>query len=224
MPGKRTDHLPRCGALLKDGVSTCTRAAGADTGHLGEGTCSSHLGGSEQKELRYAVDRARREVRSQLSDGTPIDPHAGILKVIALANEEVDYWTRRIAQLEERDYTQPETHSRPLKLEKGAEHRTERVEERGPTQLHIAFRARREAQRDLVQFSKEALKAGVAERQMKINEQQAQLVNTAIRGILTDLGIANHPQAPAVVRRHLSLVANTIDTTATTVPATLGSR
>ena len=61
--------------------------------------------------------------------------------------------------------------------------------------------------RDLVDFSKAAIAAGIAERTVRIAEQQAQLMATAVRGILTDLGVADRPDAPAVVRRHLTLLA-----------------
>lgn len=48
-----------------------------------------------------------------------------------------------------------------------------------------------------------ALRAGVAERQVQLAERQAELMAKAIREILKDLGVADHPQAPAIVRRHL---------------------
>jgi hypothetical protein len=51
---------------------------------------------------------------------------------------------------------------------------------------------------------KTALEAGVAERQVQIAEKQGELVATAIRAILVDLGVADHPDAMSVVRRHLT--------------------
>lgn len=56
-------------------------------------------------------------------------------------------------------------------------------------------------------FAKLAIDAGVAERQVRLAERQGQLMAEAVRAILSDLGVADHPEAPAVVRRHLTAVA-----------------
>lgn len=55
----------------------------------------------------------------------------------------------------------------------------------------------------LARVCKMALDAGIAERQVRVAEQQGELFAGAIRAILGDLGVLNHPEAPAVVRRHL---------------------
>lgn len=52
----------------------------------------------------------------------------------------------------------------------------------------------------------DALKAGVEERRVRMAEQQGELIVQAIRGVLADLGVADHPDAPAAVRRHLTAI------------------
>lgn len=59
----------------------------------------------------------------------------------------------------------------------------------------------------LRQVAKTAIDAGIAERQVRLAEQQGELIAQVIRGILEDLGVADRPEVPTVVRRHLELVA-----------------
>ena len=53
-------------------------------------------------------------------------------------------------------------------------------------------------------LAKMCLDAGVAERTVQLAEKQAEVLGNALRGILEDLGVADHPDAATVVRRHLS--------------------
>ena len=204
---ERARPKPKCGAKAATTGKSCLRPAGWGTLHPGEGRCRFHGGASPQAQLKGAVEVARKELHMRMGDGLPIHPIAAILKCISIANAEVDYWSRRVIELEEEQLAAPVVTTRPLKLEKGAESSTERVEEHGPTELNIAIKARHQAMDRLTHYSNVALKAGIAERQVRIAEQQAQLISTALRGILSDLGVSNHPEAPQVVRRHLALLS-----------------
>lgn len=59
----------------------------------------------------------------------------------------------------------------------------------------------------LARVCKAALDAGVAERQVRLAEQQGQLLAKVIQGVLSDLGVADHPGVGPVVRKHLELVS-----------------
>lgn len=56
----------------------------------------------------------------------------------------------------------------------------------------------------LARVAKAALDAGVQERQVKLAEQQGQLIAQVLQGVLADLGVADHPEAGSVVRKHLA--------------------
>ena len=58
-----------------------------------------------------------------------------------------------------------------------------------------------------VKVAKSCIEAGIAERQVQIAEQQGQLIADLFKAVFEDLGIADDPRIPAVVRRHLSAVA-----------------
>jgi hypothetical protein len=59
----------------------------------------------------------------------------------------------------------------------------------------------------LARVAKDCLAAGVQEREVRLAEQQGELLAKVLDGVLTDLGVRDHPDTPATVRRHLELVA-----------------
>jgi hypothetical protein len=195
----------RCGARRKSG-GTCQYRAGWGTGHPGVGRCKFHGGASPQAEVSGAVQLARREA---LVMGGPLDmePHEALLECIRIAAGEVRYASERIAELEESDAVGPVVSTRPLKYEKGAESISERVFEEGAPAVHIWIEVRHRAMDRLVNYSKIAIAAGIEERRVRIAEQQGNLLAQAIRGILEELGVANRPEVPTIVRRHLTLVS-----------------
>ena len=70
-------------------------------------------------------------------------------------------------------------------------------------EAHILYQMWAEERDRHANFAMMALKAGVAERQVRIAEQQAELVASAIRNILRELGVEQDPRAPQIVRKHL---------------------
>lgn len=193
-----------CGGATRSGES-CTLPQGFGTGHPGTGRCKHHGGSTPTHERSGAITLAHQRA---LVMGVPtdVDPIEAILKCIRISHGEVVYASERIAELDPEHAVGPVITTRPLKLE-GGESAVQRAEEHGPPAVHIWIEVRRRAMRDLVDFSKAAIAAGIAERQVRVAEGQAVLMATAVRGILSDLGVGDHPNAPAVVRRHLTLLA-----------------
>lgn len=197
--------VEHCGAD-KRGGGTCDQPAGWGTGHLGVGSCKLHGGCTPNHELAGRVTLARREM-AVMGRPLDIDPIEAILECIRITAGEVQYASDRVAELTPDQAVGPVITTRPLKEEKGAESLTYRVEEHGPPALNIWIEVRRRAMRDLVEYSRVAIAAGIAERQVKIAEQQGQLLAQVIRGILTELGVLDRPETPGIVRRHLTLIA-----------------
>jgi hypothetical protein len=145
--------------------------------------------------------------------GTPVDiaPHDALLECIRIAAGEVAYASERIAELDPDDAVGNVVirTSRPLKTPGGGENVDEVVEEtrtEAPA-LNIWIQVRRQAMDRLVQYSATALRAGVEERLVRVAEQQGQLIAEAVRGILEELGVADRPEVPTVVRKHLTLIS-----------------
>lgn len=199
-----------CGATTKAGTP-CKQRAGARTSHLGVGRCWKHGGRSPQAELAGQLVMARREAAVM---GTPlaVEPIEAILQCIQIAAGEVRYASERIAELEEKDAAGPvrTVVDRPLQLARGEESATQRARELhlGPPALHIWIRARHEAMDRLVGYSKAAIAAGIAERQVKIAESQAQLLAEAMRRFAVSMG--HDPADPRVregLRASLTVIA-----------------
>lgn len=197
-----------CGAQtrtkLADGTfKRCGRTVGWGTKHPGVGRCKNHGGASPQAEVTGVVQLARREA---VVMGAPLEnltPEVALLECIRIAGGEVAYASERIAELQPEEAVGPVITTRPLKWEKGAESPDERVEEHGPPALHIWIEVRARAMDRLVNYSQVAIKAGLEERRVRVAEAQGHLMAEAVKGILVDLGVADDPRAPEVVRRHL---------------------
>lgn len=195
----------KCGAKTRSS-GKCGRPAGWGTGHSGVGRCKLHGGRSPNAEMSGAVQLARREA-AVMGQPLDIEPHVALIQCIRIAAGEVQYSSDRIAELDmDQAVARTET-SRPLKLQKGAEDPDNYVTEYGGPGVNIWVEVRHRAMDRLVNYSKIALAAGVAERTVKIAEQQGQLLAQVIRGVLEDLGVADKPETAAIVRKHLTLVA-----------------
>lgn len=75
----------------------------------------------------------------------------------------------------------------------------------------VLFRIWSEERDRHAQFAMMCVKAGVAERTVMLAEKQAELVASAIRGILLDLGVSQDPRAPQIVRKHLMALSPSSD-------------
>ena len=203
-----------CGAKTKAG-SPCARPAGWGTTHPGAGNCKLHGGASPNGELHGNLELAKREA-AVMGQPLPVDPGDALLQCIQIAAGEVQYASLRIAELDDDQAVveQRQVKTRPLSEGKDGEDPHTIVEEvttSTTAELHIWIRVRQQAMDRLVNYSSVAIKAGLEERRVKIAEQTGQLIASAVRGILEELGVADRPETPGVVRRHLTLVAGGAD-------------
>lgn len=219
MPQQKTAKTPakakaaapaKCDAAKRSG-GKCARPAGWGTQHLGVGSCKLHGGSTPTHELAGAVLLARRDM-AVMGQPLDIEPGEALLQCIRIAAGEVQYASDRIGMLDEADaiVQASSTKTRPLSYGKEGESPDETVDEVTTSnvyELNIWIKVRREALDRLVNYSAIALKAGVEERKVKIAEQTGALIAQAIRGVLAELGIADRPDVPSVVRRQLALVA-----------------
>jgi hypothetical protein len=215
-----SDHRkghPLCGSKKKQGAGTCRREAGWGTSHPGTGHCKIH-GGSTPGGTLYA---AKQEVAIM---GREIDltPAEGLLLCVRIAAGEVGYCTQRIGDLVEgQEYEQTKREKTVTYISKQGEAaggviETEDVEER---QLNVWIRMRQSCTDRLAKYAKMALDAGVAERQVRLAEQQGAMIAEILRAVLTDLKVdLSAPDTRAVVRRHLMAAQPKDVLTATGLP------
>lgn len=184
---------PLCGAKTTGGRGPCRRVAGYGTPHLGYGRCKHH-GGCTPAGI---VSAERQAVQDRiLTYGGPIDvePATALLQEVHRTAGHVAYLGGIVHELEQAQLAGPVG--------------SDGVNDQGIV-MHPAYKPSvwvemyQSERSHLARVCKMALDAGVAERQVRVAEQQGELFAGAIRAILTDLGVMNHPEAPAVVRRHL---------------------
>lgn len=200
--------VKRCGAKTRTG-GKCQKTAGWGTTHTGAGRCKLHGGSTANGELHGNLELARRDA-VVMGAPLPIDPHEAILQAIHIAAGEVQYCSDRIAELDSALVDVTTVKTRPLSHGKDGESESTTVEEitrSSEVRLHVWIDARSKAMDRMVAYSAAALKAGVEERQVRVAEKTGQLLASVIGGILEELGVAERPEAPAVVRRHLMLVS-----------------
>lgn len=185
---------PICGARKTGGgrnsntSSWCHQAPGWGTDHNGVGTCKRHGGATRNARTHAATIEAERQVAT-LGLPRDIDPHQALLEEVQRTAGHVAWLGQLVAQLEQDDLKQYQ--------------RKDGLLWEAPA---VWVRLYQEERHHLVVAAKAAIAGGVAERQVRIAEQQATLFAQAITGILKELGVYDHPQAPDVVRRHLTLL------------------
>lgn len=187
-----------CGVKKKGKDEICMNPAGRGTDHLGYGKCKKHGGTSLVNRLQAAKQEAL-EISANMVMGLPLDitPMDALLWCVKIAAGEVAYCCWRIEQL-----THDEAVGNPQSIlfREGGRIWQERTVH--APELHIWIQARHGCLERLARFSKLALDAGVAERQIRLVEQAGEGLATAIRSILDKLELTadQEARAPEVVR------------------------
>jgi hypothetical protein len=178
----------------------CTKPKGWGTDHLGIGSCKLHTGST-----RNGEKSAAKETALVMGAAMDMEPHEALLWCVRVAAGEVQYASERVAELSEEDAVGPVVTTRPLKYEKGADSLTERVTEEQAPAVHVWIDVRQKALAALAKYSKMAIDAGVAERQVQLAERYGEMIASLIGGILGDLELTKDQQAAAreIVPRRL---------------------
>jgi hypothetical protein len=205
---------PLCGAKKKGG-GACGREAGWGTAHAGIGACKLHGGSTPNHNTAAAPALAQ-------TMGGPLDlsPHDALIWCVRTAAGELAYCNAMVSLLGAEDVVGNPlaTLERPLKEEKGAEDPEHRVteERRGTPELNIWVRARHDAMDRLAKFSKMALDAGVAERQVQLAERYGETIAASYEVLIDGLELTAAqrkklrvliPNALAVLEGTATLVA-----------------
>lgn len=183
-----------CGANRRQEPGRCQKQAGWGTNHPGYGRCRLHGGNTPSGVKEGARLRAEAEV---VTYGLPreIDPQDALVEELYRTAGHVAYLAMVIGELEQSELKQYASAGVDRAL----------VWEKPSVWLELYQRERKH----FAQIAKTCIDVGIEERRVQIAEQQGQLIAQVLRGVLADLGVADHPDAPEVVRRHLTLVGGT---------------
>lgn len=179
-----------CGAKTKRGTP-CRNVQGFKTSHPGSGKCFVHGGSS----LNGTKAAAKESVMAMATEAES-DPLEVLLKTIRLSWGSVLYLHQKIQD----DYGDPNVLEESTRVVKGEEQTYLKKAEYTVWIALLGDWTDRAAK-----YSKMALDAGVAERVVKVQEQQAALVAGVIRVILQGLELTPDQQsrAPQLVRSAL---------------------
>lgn len=161
----------------------------------GATVCRRHGGAAPQ--VKHAAEKRLQHAAAEkavVTYGLPreIDPHTALLEELWRTAGHVAWLNLRIQELQDHEMHGPVG---------GGEMSIPREVP------HVWVVMYQDERKHLAQVAATAIKAGIEERRVRLAEEQGQLLATVIRGILTDLGVADSPDASKVVRKHLQLVA-----------------
>lgn len=200
-----------CGANTRQSHRPCKHPAGHGTGHVGYGYCKMHGGNTPDHILFAAKLQAAAEGRARVM-GNPIkiDPFEALLQTIWISAGEVEYCSMRIMELEPSEALVA-FHEQTISqgTVRGERENSTATKTSTTVQLHAWIIARRSALDSLARYSKMAIDAGIAERQVRIAEQVGGMIGRLVQAVLGDLELTPGQQeaAPAIVRRHLTAIA-----------------
>lgn len=190
-----------CGAKKTDGSGTCKHPAGWGTPHNGRGRCKWH-GGSTPTHVKAAETEVALEAVELFGLPREIEPADALLEEVHRSAGLVGYYEQRIR--ERLDEANPDALVFGVTKDTADTEGARKIERRAVPSAWLALY--RTERKHLVDVCRVAIAAGIAERQVQLAEQQGMLIAQVIRGVLEDLGVADDPEVPAIVRRHLTLV------------------
>lgn len=188
---------PRC-SKLRTNRQPCRAFAIKGSDPL---ACRKHIGKSLEK---ARAEVAVREAVLQWGLGdTKTDPGELLLRLVTQAALRADAYARELARVvdeKEGDLKKALTGDSWTSGGEGSEPVKTGEYIRAITKLEAEERDR------AASFATKAIAAGLAERQVRLAERQAELAAQFVHAVLDELGVGGTPQAQAAIRKHLTLL------------------
>lgn len=192
---------PKCPGHNREGAP-CSLTAGHGTDHKGVGCCKFH-GGSTP--TGRAAARRQAAEQAVVTYGLPreIDPHAALLEELHRTAGHVAWLGQKIAAFETDGQLKQYGAATVVEEngEDGAAKTRTLLYEKPAIWVELYNRERRH----FAEVAKTCISVGIEERRVQLAEQQGQLIAEVLRGVLTELGVIDRPETPAIVRKHLTL-------------------
>lgn len=180
----------RCNSRKVDGSGLCRQGAGRATDHPGVGLCSKHGGCTPNGRKAAAKARQARELSELLEVererlGENPDPNVGVMEVVTWR------WAYRrvieglVEELLDREGATAAVHD--------------------GEKPHVLLVMLHEATEAHLKACRIAIESGIAERQIRIEEDKLELLAQVLRGVLVEKGVWDDVDTPAIVERHLRL-------------------
>lgn len=192
----------RCGGTNRQGQS-CGRSAGWGTEHPGLGKCKNHGGSTPTHKVAAQTEMARRAVATY---GLPreVDPAVALLEEVHRTAGHVAWLHQVVTEMDREDLVWGVVEE----VDKGSGEFTG-TDTTSAAKPNIWLELYHRERKHLTDVCKAALAAGIAERQVRLAEQQGALIVGVIQRILDDLALTAEQRelVPTVVPRHLRAVS-----------------
>ncbi len=173
-PGLWEEIPGKCNGKRLGGNGLCRQPEGWGVIGVGTGRCKRH-GGATKTHRKTAEKKAAEKAVETYGLPREIAPHDALLEEIHRTAGHVSWLELRVRIIEE----------------------AELKDNRFMLSMYDQER------RHLIDVCRVAIGAGIAERQVRIAEQTGALIAQVITGLLEDLGVADRPDVPALVRKRL---------------------
>ena len=210
----------RCGvvheALTTQGRRRCQRhrQSGVQCGKValsGTDACTNHSGlPLAAAKAKGQANLARQEAIAAVERyGLPRDiaPHEALLDEIARTAGHVEWLRSRINDIDPDLLVTGIASVRRVTTTATPDVETTSVT---AAQINLWWQLYQSERAHLVRVCDVAMKARVDERRVQLAEQHGVLLAAVIQGVLTDLGVADHPDVNSVVRRQLAIAQEAI--------------
>lgn len=183
-------NRPICGAPRSgnsaSGPGICCQAAGWGTNHVGVGLCAFHGGNTPSHVKKHDRERAAEQV-AMFGLPRDIDPQTALLEEVQRTAGHIDWLKDLIQALED-----------PKALTQFTD---------AGIQPSVWIEMYQKERAHLVTVSSAAIKCGVAERQVRIAEEQGRLLAMVLQAFIRDPELQLTPRqlafAPKIIRKHI---------------------
>ncbi len=197
-------RAPRSGKS-SSGPGICCNPAGMGTDHLGFGPCWRHYGNQMGHNMKSTKEMIMANMRRYYGGRRNIDPHTALLEEVQFTAGHVRWLRDTIRWLggdADADTNDPSNnHFDEAKLESLNQITNVGLKPSVYLELYQAER------RHLITAAKAAISAGVAERTVRLAEDQGRLIAQVVNAIFTDprleLSPTQYSLAPGIAREHL---------------------
>ncbi len=202
-PAPNNPEFTICGAIRNG--KQCKMVAGWGTDHYGYGTCKLHGGATRNHKINAAKEEAMDVAMQIMGPAVEIEPMDALLLCVKIAAGEVAYATWKIEQLSPEEELVSEVTE--TVREATGEH-AESFTEKNTTNmvsLNVWIAARQQSMDRLARYSKMALDAGVAERQIQLAEAAGDALSLMFQRVFDGLNLTaeQEQRAPQLVRAAL---------------------
>lgn len=188
-------QVSQCGAKRRNG-ETCHLSAGYGTEHLGKGKCKFHGGSTPSHVNKWRAEAAKEKLEEAAElYGLPeeVEPAEALLQELHRTAGHVAWLNDEIRTMKDEDElygpvgggkdSHPSVHP------------------------HVFLRLYQEERKHLAAVAKMCLDAGIAERQVRIAEQQGVIIASMLKALLKELGVTMNVENRTIVRKHLTQAA-----------------